>query len=239
MAIYCIYCGKPHAGMAVSHIVPESLGGPTSPVAPAGVVCSGCNQYFGQKVEAHALASFPFSGYRLICGVPTKKGKMFAMPTHLGTLHGTGNPHVIGIDPADEEISKAIKSGEVTQLRVLAEVTEPLAVCRMLLKVGLDMLGKRFYDVAISDRVKAARSFARSPARGHRWWFMLRSDPSELLVDGEPLESAVEIKEASGVLISVMRMPSIVTMVPLEDNTLPPSPLQFPEPLYRTVWATC
>jgi HNH endonuclease len=235
----CIYCRKPDEGEAVSHIVPESLGGPTSPVAPHGVVCSGCNQYFGQKVESEALSSFPFSEYRLFFSVPTKKGKMVSMPSHLGTLHGSGRPRIFGLDPADERIAAAVNKGEVTQLRVLSEVTKPLAVCRMLLKIGLDMLGKHFYDVAISDRVEAARRYARSPARGQRWWFMLRSDPTELLGGFEPSESAVEIVETDGVLVSVLQLPSVAAIVPLEDNTLPPSPLEFPEPLYRIVWATC
>lgn len=239
----CIYCGSSAPAKGISHIVPESLGGPASPVAPAGIVCDQCNQYFGQKVESLALRSFPFNMVRLSLGIPSKKNKPFSMPYMLGTIRATGIPNQIGIDPKNEKIAAGFKRGEITRLIVLAEVTEPLAVCRMLLKIGLDLLGKHFYEVAVSDRVKAARTFARQPARGQTWWFMLRSDPSEFLRygadPGAPPFSAKVGEIGDDVLVLALEMPSASILIPLDSNIAPLSAEDFPEPLFRIIRATC
>jgi hypothetical protein len=110
----------------------------------------------------------------------------------------------------------------------------------MLLKIGLEQLGKHFYEVAISDRVLAARQFARRPGRGDRWWFILQSKPNEYVFGSEaPREFSVEIVEREGVLVSVLHMTGISSMIPLEPTALPPAAGELPEPEFRTVWAVC
>lgn len=236
----CIFCGNESGCKNIGHIVPESLGGKNSPIGSPGVTCDSCNQYFGQKVEAKALRSFPFNLHRIFSGVPSKKGIMPSTQVPLGVIKGAGPFGTFELEPKSEEIGRRVVSGEITQVSFLAEVTEPLAVCRMLLKIGLELLGKNFYEVAISERVAAAREFARRPKRGASWWCILKSSPQEYLA-GQHLasESAIEIIERQGILVSVMHMPGISVMIPLEVGAPPPSKTELPEPEYRIILAFC
>ena len=94
-----------------------------------GVTCDACNQYFGQKVESKALRSFPFIEFRVLAGIPSKKGAMPSMATTIGDVHATGRMGIVELQPRTTEVASRIVTGEVSQLRLLAEVTEPLAVC--------------------------------------------------------------------------------------------------------------
>lgn len=236
----CIFCGSKSPSQSISHIVPESFGGQHSPVATSGTTCDRCNQYFGHKVEASALRSFPFSAIRLMTGIPSKKGSMSSIETTIGRVQGVrDHPMRLELEPRSEDLAQRVANGGVNQVRIIAEVTEPLAVCRMLLKMGLELLAKHFYDVAISDRFREARRFARQPARGARWWCILRSDPHELLGHRVAEQPAIEIVEAQDVINFVFRFPGITAMVPLESNTEPPSKFELPEPEYRIVLALC
>lgn len=110
----------------------------------------------------------------------------------------------------------------------------------MLLKIGLEQLGKRFYEVATSDRVLAARHFARRPGRGDRWWFILQCKPNEYVFGSEvPREFSAEIFERAGVLFSALHMTGVSSLTPLESKALPPAVGELPEPEFRTVWAVC
>lgn len=246
-SVKCVFCGVDGDANSVSHIVPESLGGKNSPTAQSGVTCDKCNQYFGQKVESKALSSFPFIGFRVFTGVPSKKGKM---PSLIGTggrvfgtggrVFGTGKPGTVAIEPLNEDIKSMINLGKKTQLRITAEVTEPLSVCRMLLKIGLEQLGSKFYDVALSNRVNDAREFARRPKRGSTWWFILRTNPEELInANSTELQSAIEISEFDGVLTAVLELPGISTITPLESGVIPPNQSELQEPEYRIIWGQC
>lgn len=238
--VNCIFCSADGNSFSVAHIVPESLGGKGSAIGRSGVTCDKCNQYFGQKVESKALRSFPFNGFRVIAGIPTKKGAMPSMRTSIGTAHATGIFGRIELETRTEALTHLVHTGEVNQLRIIAEITEPLAVCRMLLKIGLEQLGKHFYKVALSERVKAARSFARRPKRGERWWFIVRCNPQEYVpLNATPYESSIEIAERKGTLVSVMHIPGISTIVPLESRAVPPEEGELPEPEFRTVIAIC
>lgn len=239
-AVTCIFCSAESGRPSVAHIVPESLGGNGAPIGRPGATCDACNQYFGQKVESKALQSFPFIGFRVLHGVPSKKGAMPSMATTVGTVHATGRSGFIALEPRNQNIAGLVAAGEISQLRVIAEVNEPLAVCRMLLKIGLEQLGKHFYEVAVSERVQAAREFARRPKRGEQWWFIIRGRPDEYCLRSEaPPEFSVEIVERGGVLISAMHMTGISTMVPLEPRASPPEVGELPEPEFRTVLAVC
>lgn len=237
-SIACIFCFGCESA-SIAHVVPESLGGRGSPVGRTGVTCDRCNQYFGQKVEAKALQSFSFSGYRLLQGVPSKKGRFVRMSTTLGQVEASGIPRVVHLEPRDQRLRSLIEQGQVNQFRILSEVSEPLAVARMLLKIGLEQLGKHFYAVATSDRVSEARRFARAPSRGDQWWFALRSAPEDLFSSEAPEDASIEIVERDGVLVSVMHLPGVTTMVPLEIRALPPPPESLPEPEFRVIRSVC
>ena len=236
----CIFCEKNGKVTSVSHIVPESLGGRNSPVASSGVTCDACNQYFGQKVESKALKSFPFIGFRVLSGVKSKKGKAPSTLASGGKIISSGEYGKVVFEPFNDEMELKITSGQKTQFRIIAEVTESLSVCRMLLKMGLEQLGSHFYDVAISDRVNDARCFARGPQRGSSWWFILKSNPRELIGENpRQLELSIEIYELQGVLSSVMRLPGVTTITPLESHAIPPSSNELGEPEYRIIWGRC
>lgn len=237
--IACIFCGNRDQARGVAHIVPESLGGPQSPVAPAEITCDRCNQYFGRKLEAVALRSFPFSEFRLLASIPTKKGRYIAVPSMIGTLSPVGPPRLLELRQCSDAVAAGILSGEVSQVPLLAEVTEPLAVWRLLLKIGLEMLAKHFYDVATSDRAADTRAFARQPSRGSRWWCILHSKPSALMANQDEADWSVEIIECSQSLTSVLRLPGVRCLVTLESEVLPPEPGTLEEPEYRIVWGVC
>lgn len=240
MTIACIFCGSKGPFKSTSHIVPESLGGPNSLIAPAGITCDVCNQYFGQKIECKALGSFPFSIYRTINSVPTKKGKMTSIQADIGAVHASGKPGTFAVDPSREAVAIAIQNDEITSFRIVAEVTEPLASCRMLIKMGLELLAKHSYGVATSDRVSHAVTYARRPKRGDGWWFALHLDPEKVITAHQaPGEDAfsVEIIERGGLLCSIFRLPGITALTPLEQchpiSSLPDGPL------YRLIQVTC
>lgn len=236
----CMFCSAEDERHSTAHVIPESLDGSNAPIGRLGATCSACNQYFGQKVESKALRSFPFIGFRVLAGIPSKKGSLPRINTSIGIVRATGTLGIVELQPRDDDISHRAATGAVSQLRVVAEVTEPLAVCRMLLKIGLEQLGKHFYEVATSERMLAARNFARRPGRGDRWWFILQSNPNEYAFSSEtPREFSVEIVEREGVLISVLHMTGISSMIPLESRALPPAATELPEPEFRTVWAVC
>ena len=236
----CIFCEQEGPSNTVAHIIPESLGGRDSPVGRPGVTCDACNQYFGQKVESKALASFPFIAHRIFSGIPSKKNSMPSMQATIGEIRATLIPGTVEINPRSERVERQVETGDVTQFRILAEVTEPLAVCRMLLKIGLEQLGKHFHEVAVSTRVKAAREFARRPRRGQSWWFILRSDPQQYVKDfRENTKSSIEIFEREGVLFSIMHTSGASTIIPLEEGVQPPSSSELREPEFRIVHAVC
>lgn len=239
-AVTCIFCSAGGGRPSVAHIVPESLGGNGAPIGRPGATCDACNQYFGQKVESKALRSFPFIGFRVLHSVPSKKGAMPSMAITVGTVHATGRSGFLALEPRSQNIAGLVATGDMSQLRFIAEVNEPLAVCRMLLKIGLEKLGKHFYEVAVSERVKAARELARRPKRGEHWWFIIRGRPEKYCLSSEaPPEFSVEILERGSVLISTMHMTGISTMVPLEPRASPSEMDELPEPEFRTVLVVC
>jgi hypothetical protein len=171
----CLFCRKPVDGSRIEHILPESLGGGDWACLPDGLVCANCNQYFGSKVESKALGSYPFLPFRLLLGIPTKHKKAPFMTTTLCTLKSSHKPGHIGLDPFSNEVEQGILRNEVTQVRIIAEPTEPLAGCRLLLKMGLELLGCEDGKANLS-RYDAARKFARSPQKNSRWWFLIACD---------------------------------------------------------------
>lgn len=234
-SVVCIYCGSNAATRSIAHIVPESLGGPNSPVGQPGTVCDKCNQYFGQKVESKALRSFPFVQYRAITGIPSKKGKEIFARSTLGNISAGKRHQTITLTPATEEISRKFVSGEITQMRISAQVSEPLAVCQTLLKIGLELLAKIDYEVVVSGRMSDAIEFARRPKRGTSWWFILNCRPAEMF-SAPSGENHIEIVERESVLVAILRLHGVTAMTCLERGIEPP---ELPEPEYMVVRAIC
>jgi hypothetical protein len=237
----CIFCQKPAVEASVSHILPASLGGEEWACLPDGLVCSRCNQYFGDKVESLALASFPFLPFRVLLGIPTRKKAAPEMLDSLGTVRASLKPGCIGLDPANERIEEAINNGEVTQFRILAEPTEPVAVCRMLVKMGLEVVATDSPDNARSPKFNSARLFARCPPRGMEWWFVINTDHAELF---QKFRNGIRIEDwLNGVSLSVHRLAEfeafrlqlldMIIFTPLDMRVAPPDMQEFPEPDYR------
>lgn len=231
----------------MSHILPASLGGERWACLPDGLVCSGCNQYFGEKVESRALTSFPFLPFRLLLGIPTKKGRAPAMRTHLGTLRSGVSAGQVGIDPCSSEIEAAIEAGEITQMRISAEPTEPLAIARMLVKMGLEVVAADSERDAHDPRFDSARTFARDPRRGTEWWWFMGTD------HGKPfarIRRGVTMQEwQQGVNLCVHQLPNfealrlqlldMVIFTPLDVRVAPPDMNEFPEPDNRLFEVVC
>jgi len=228
-------------GASVSHILPASLGGEKWACLPDGLVCSGCNQYFGEKVERLALGSFPFLPFRLLLGIPTRKGHARTMNRHLGTVRSSPIGGEIGIDPLSPDIQTAIESGQISQLRIIAEPTEPMAVCRMLVKMGIEVVAADSYEDARDKRFDSARTFARFPARGAEWWWFMSTDHERMFVK---FRHGITIGDwVHGVRLSVhqfeqfeafrLQLLDMVIFTPLDARVMPPDMGEFPEPEYR------
>lgn len=244
----CIFC-KAEKGpfSATAHILPEALGGKQWACLPPDLECNNCNQYFGAKVEGLALNSFPFLPFRLLLGIPTKKNNPPKMKTRLGTLKGSLFPGIIGLDPVSEKIEEAIVNGQITQLRILAEPTEPLAVCRLLLKMGLEAVANDSYDDAMDTKFDVARTFARKPHRGEKWWFLLHCD-HDLLFEkfkrGITLQDWVdevklEVIDIKGAEVFHVKLLDMSLIAPLEQKVIPHDLDILPKPDYCLFQVRC
>ena len=234
----CIFCKQSATGASVSHILPASLGGEGWACLPCGLVCSRCNQYFGEKVENLALGSYPFLPFRVHFGIPTRKNRAPAMQTLIGTIRGSLRPGCVGLDPINQKIEDALAAGETVVDYVIAEPAEPVAVCRMLVKMGLEVVGKNSPKDARSSRFDSARKFARCPARGTEWWFLIFTNHTALF---SKFASGISRQEwVNGVRLSICRFGEIevfrlqlldmVICTPLDIRVLPPDMKEFAEP---------
>jgi len=72
----CIFCkSKSEESRTIEHIIPESMGN-LEHVLPAGVICDGCNHYFGRKVERPLLETSLFRHLRAGMQVQNKRGRI-------------------------------------------------------------------------------------------------------------------------------------------------------------------
>ena len=163
------------------------------------------------------------------------------MKTHLGTIRSTLMSGRIGIDPLSPNTHTAIESGRIYQLRILAEPTEPLAVCRMLVKMGLEVIAADSYEDARDKRFDSARSFARFPARGMEWWWFMSTDHEQLF---SKFHQGITVADwVQGVSLSVqqfeefeafrLQLLDLVIFTPLDARVIPPDMNDFQEPKYR------
>jgi len=185
--------------------------------------------------------------FRLLAGIPTRKGRAPTIQTHLGTLRsGVVDGHV-GIDPDSSEIKAAIADGEITAVRILAEPTEPLALARMLVKMGLEIVAAENVEDALEPRFDSARNFARSPIRGTKWWWFMSTGRDALFTK---FRRGVTVEEwRRGVSVSVHQFPKfeavrlqlldMTIFTALDVRVAPPSMSEYPEPDTRLFEVTC
>lgn len=236
----CVFCKQHVEDFRIEHILPESLGGGDWACAPNGLVCATCNQYFGSKVESKALGSYPFLPFRLLLGIPTKHKKAPSMKTAIGTLKSSYLPGHLGLDPYSDKVEQGVLNGEITQVRIIAEPVEPLAVCRLLLKMGLELLACNS-DEAHLPRYDAARKFARSPQPNSRWWFLIACDLESLFLrfrNGISLsdwEAGVwlSVESVDGADVFHLKLLEMSLFVPLEQRIEAASDLQGFAPEWR------
>lgn len=148
-----------------------------------GRMCGDCNNYFGREVEAIALRSYPFSMMRAFGSIPTKKRKWSQVEAVGGWISGsTGGPRLI---PRTPRLEERIRSRQNIVLTFPASPSEPLAICRFLIKIGLELATEEGVDVRNSPRFAAALEFARRPQRGTTWWFAVDGTTWEPFLRGQ------------------------------------------------------
>lgn len=243
----CIFCKEEVGSEHEEHILPESLGGKDWAVLPEGLVCEKCNQYFGAKVESAALSSFPFLPFRLFLQIPTKRGKAPRQQVTIGEIMSSGIPGVVGANPRDDEIETGIREENVTQMRIRAEVTEPLAVSRLLLKMGLEVVAADNAEDALSEKFDGAKKFVRAPATGSEWWFLMVTDHDSLfckLKQGVTCQEwfedlKLEVVDEQGAEVFHLQLIDMHFITPLERRVGPPDMSDLSEPKYRLFNPVC
>ncbi|MGN6109134.1 MAG: hypothetical protein ACTHU0_28770 [Kofleriaceae bacterium] len=231
----CLFCSVPAREDVLEHVLSESLGGEDERDGVRGLVCLGCNNYFGAKVEKVALASFPFSVFRVMNCIVTKKGRPARLDDALqGRLFSTPRRNVLEIEPRNETFRQGLLDERITQMRILAEirVRDAIAICRLLLKMGCEHLATFDPVAARGDRLAAARAFARAPKRGATWWFLLRSDPSRF---GQMDDTFLDVVEEQGALMVHFHSACFDIVAPMTEDIEPASELDAPpaSTLYR------
>jgi hypothetical protein len=178
--------------------------------------------------------------YRLFSSTPSKKGRLHSTRATIGKVAAAGQPGRLELKDATEEAQTRVTGGQITQFRLLAEGTEPVAVARLLIKSGMEVFAKHHDALARSARFAPAIKFCRAPSRGDRWWFVLHTDPGPMLSLASRVteDHEIEVSEVNGCACSVMRLAGLATLIPLEPGTVPPS-FDPEDPRYRVIWAAC
>ncbi len=137
----CIFCKDASASFTTEeHVVPESLGGGDWSLLPNGLVCDKCQNYFGAKIERNVLGDTPFQLIRVLLSLPTKKRRAPKFFDSLeGILEATGLPNSFYYAPTTH-MRGAIEAERKSQVRFPARPKDPRAVCRFLLKIGVETL---------------------------------------------------------------------------------------------------
>lgn len=107
--------------------------------------------------------------------------------------------------------------------------------------MGLEVVAADSAEDARDHRFDSARSFARAPAQGTKWWWLMRTNHDQLFAkfrDGISVNDWTE-----GVSLSVdqfddfeafrLQLLDMVILTPLDARVLPPSMNEFPEPEHR------
>lgn len=160
----CIFClSETNSFSRVEHIIPESIGG--DEIAPPGLVCDICNQYFGKEVEQVSLDSPVLAFERSSLCIPTKKGKYSSYEGFRFEVIGqpSGEPAVV-FPP--EKLKYVLKHGRG---QMIVPIFGLGAITRLLLKMGLEFLAVSQAADVYSAAFDSARKAARAPDPCMRW----------------------------------------------------------------------
>jgi hypothetical protein len=163
----CIFCGLENVQTKSEHIIPASFAGEDSYILDKGYVCDKCNNYFSHAFENEALNDFPFNFISLFYSVPNRSGKSRKIATHIGIIESTNILGRISLIPNENYSSNSSK------LYLLSDPLKPLAVCRLLAKIGFEYLcyhhPELIWDIDYND----IRDFIRKPKIGCKWSFSI------------------------------------------------------------------
>lgn len=225
----CIFCKQEIVSATrTEHIIPESLGGGEWAILPPGIVCDRCNQYFGSKVERSAIDDYPLNIIRLLNGVITKKRRWASMRHYLGLLEARPIARLIGIEPASPEVENAILEGRINKILIHSETRNPIALCRLLLKISLEVLAFHDPALALHENYDAARRFARAPLPGATWWFLYHGDPQEA---GTAVSAS--IIDLDGGELALIELFNFTFFIPVSANIFPKDLDKLPIPEFR------
>ena len=206
----CIFCKQnSDSSNSVEHVIPESLGN-VDHTLPPGVVCDGCNSYFGRKVEQPLLDTPYFRDQRFRAQIPSKKGRA---PRVLGVHLQSLVPVELfpNMDGSGRSIAAAHEKDEVRWIQSIRSSTHGTVVVpipgepderlmsRFLAKVAIEALALRLLgapgglrEVVEKGELDPIRAYARWGTGVAFWPFHRRQlyPPDFLFVEGsdEPYE---------------------------------------------------
>ncbi len=172
----CLFCRANGPFSTVEHIVPESLG--NTELTISGHVCDSCQAYFGKEVEQFVLSKTPLGFWRVLLGIPTKKGKPpfvdLAQPaSDKGSLPSRSAYHDDGIAFASHEdgsVSVDVRNSKIvqeiiarkrTQFRFVLTPKHLAMMGRFLGKIALETLCLHDSPLAKMGDFNALRDYVR------------------------------------------------------------------------------
>jgi hypothetical protein len=172
----CIFCRSTTNQFSTrEHIFPESLGGEDWALLPNGLFCDKCQNIFGSSVEQQALGSYPFTQFRILFGVPTKKKKAPWFVSSEGKLTASLGPKGIIYEPFSQ-FEEGFIDGTKTQIRIVAEPSKPEMICRFLLKMAVEVIASNDQHEVFDPKYDEARNFALNGSTDKRWWYFQHED---------------------------------------------------------------
>jgi len=194
----CLFCTSNGPFSTVEHIVPESLGNRDFVIE--GQVCDVCQNYFGKEVERHVLSKTPLGAWRVLLGIPTKKGRLpitdLSQPrTEKGRLPSRSSHHddgiafactssdgAISVDIENDDIIREILSGERNQFKFVLSPEHLAMIGRFLGKIALEAYCLRNPETAKAARFDPLRHYVRYGVKQELWplFHDVLLNPSEL-----------------------------------------------------------
>lgn len=179
----CLLCGAGDRFLCREHLVPESLGNNILILAP-GWICDDCNNICS-AFESRALSGSVLGAERCRLAVVTKKGR----PAR-ATLHGvewfaepTRGANVVSVEADWAGIPVILhRDGSGTLVFPMHDDSN-VDVCRLLLKLGVELLGFLCHARGIQTDLSDARAFVLGLNTAPWPYFVLRvtEPPSSLL----------------------------------------------------------
>lgn len=168
------------------------------------------------------------------------------MDTYLGEIKSIGLEGKFGLDPSNKEIESFVNKGDLSTLYIPTDVSEPLALCRLLLKMGLQTVACDTLNDAFLQKFNDARVFARSPRRSSNWWFLLYIDHQSLFhkfiggVSHREWYSNIKLEVVTEFEAEIfhLKLMDMHFITPLESRVIPYNLDTLPQPDYQLIWAT-